>query len=152
MLRGLEGRLAAVTGDAQSALDAALEAGVVLEGHERGVPSPCRGAFEDPAEVLLDAWESAAAQRRVHDAPLTAAAEAAVARLEKFAGLYPVCRPSALVLHGRADRLRGQHGRAKARFEEAAQLARRMGLRGDEHRAQQEGARLWPPTAEARQS
>ncbi|HZJ69801.1 MAG TPA: tetratricopeptide repeat protein, partial [Planctomycetota bacterium] len=59
MLRGVEARMTAVTGDAQAAISAALESVAILRGHESGVPSPCRGALEDPAEVLVDMWEQA---------------------------------------------------------------------------------------------
>ncbi len=147
MLRGVEARLAAVTGDARTARVAALEAGTVLRGHESGVPSPCRGALEDPAEVLVEAWESAV-KRGERDAAIEEAARAAVTRVTQFARLYPVCRPSALVLDGRTERLRGDAARAMAKFEEAAQFARRMGMAGDEQRALQEAGRAWPPTME----
>jgi hypothetical protein len=71
------------------------------------VPSPCRGALEDPAEALVDSWESALTSGRVPDPQLAEAAAGAVARYSAFARLYPVCRPSALTLKERVDRLRG---------------------------------------------
>ena len=119
----------------------------MLRGHESGVPSPCRGALEDPAEVLVEAWESAV-KRGERDAAIEEAARAAVTHATQFARLYPVCRPSALVLDGRTERLRGDAARAIAKFEEAAQFARRMGMAGDEQRALQEAGRAWPPTME----
>ena len=113
MLRGVEARLAAVTGDARAAVAAALEAGAVLRGHESGVPSPCRGALEDPAEALVEVWESTV-KRGEHDADDRGGG--AVPRRPastRFAKLYPVCRPSALVLDGRVERLRGNDGRGE---------------------------------------
>jgi hypothetical protein len=151
MLRGVEARLAAVTGDADAAIAAALECGAVLRGHEDGVPSPCRGALEDPAEVLVEAWESAVKTNGA-EPRIVEAAGAAVTRATRFAKLYPVCRPSALVLAGRVDRLRGADAAAKAKFDEAAQLARRMGMAGDEQRAMREAGRAWPPTMEIRRT
>jgi len=89
-------------------------------------------------------------KRGAHDPKIADAAAAAVARVSAFAKLYPVCRPSALVLDGRLDRLRGKHASAKAKFEEAARLARRIGMAGDEQRAMHETGRAWPPTMEIR--
>jgi ATP/maltotriose-dependent transcriptional regulator MalT len=86
MLRGVEARLAAVTGDASAAVTAALEAGAVLRGHESGVPSPCRGALEDPAEALVEVWESAL-KRGEHDADIASATQAAASRVAQFAKL-----------------------------------------------------------------
>ena len=151
MLRGVEARLAAVTGDAHAARAAALEAGAVLRGHESGVPSPCRGALEDPAEVLVEAWESAV-RRGEHDAAIATAAQAAATRVAEFAKLYPVCRPSALMLDGRVARLRGDDAGATTKFGEAAQLARRMGMAGDESRALHEAERAVPPAMETRRT
>jgi tetratricopeptide (TPR) repeat protein len=152
MLRGVDARLAAVSGELAAAVAAAREAGEILRGHESGVPSPCRGALEDPAEVLLEAWESALGAGRTADAGLTDAAAAAVARVTQFARLYPVCRPSALVLQARADRLRSDAAAAKAKFAEAARIARHIGMAGDEQKAQSEAARAWPPTLETRRT
>ena len=151
MLRGVEARLAAVTGDASAAVTAALEAGAVLRGHESGVPSPCRGALEDPAEALVEVWESAL-KHGEHDADIASATQAAASRVAQFAKLYPVCRPSALVLDGRVERLRGNGAAAHTKFDEAAGLARRMGMAGDESRASREKERVWPPAMETRRT
>ena len=147
MLRGVEARMTAVTGDAQAAISAALDSVAILRGHESGVPSPCRGALEDPAEVLVDMWEQAIKSGDAA-ADVAAAAMTAVARVAQFAKLYLVCRPSALILQGRTDRLRGSDAAANAKFNEAASLARRMGMGGDAARAQRESQRTWPPTME----
>lgn len=140
MLRGVEARLHAVRGDFAAATAAAIEAGQVLRGHENGVPAPCRGALEDPAEALVSAWESAVAADCVPDAALVTATRLAVARVVRFAKLHAVCRPSALIVDARVDFLDGQAARGRARLAEAADLARRLGMAADEERARTEAA------------
>jgi hypothetical protein len=100
---------------------------------------------------LVDMWESAMKHGDNH-ADIAPAAQAAASRFAQFAKLYPVCRPSALVLEGRVERLRGNSAAAQSKFDEAAGLARRIGMAGDEARAMQEMGRAWPPTMEIRRT
>jgi Protein kinase domain/AAA ATPase domain len=141
MLRGVEAWLAVIRGDHTAATAAALEAGTVLNGHESGVPSPCRGALEDPAEALVTVWERSVASGRGDIEALARDAGAAVTRVARFARLHPVVRPSALVLDARADFLRGEAARARGKLDEAARIAHRMGMAGDEARARHAGPR-----------
>jgi tetratricopeptide (TPR) repeat protein len=145
MQKGIEARLATATGDHATAVAFAVEAGREIGDHEAGVPSPCRGAIEDPALALLDAWSEAAQSGRGPTGILREATAGALRRAHRFARLHPVCRPAALVIAGRGELLAGRRDRATAHWREAVTLARRIGLLKDEAEAHIELARLAPP-------
>jgi class 3 adenylate cyclase/tetratricopeptide (TPR) repeat protein len=79
--------------------------------------------YSGPAEVYLEAWED---EQPLRDEPTRAAA--ALARLKRFAAVFPVGRPRLAILEGRRAWLRGQRSAAFRRWRQGLERATQLDM------------------------
>ena len=79
--------------------------------------------YVGPAEVYLEAWER---DQPFRDEPRRAAE--AIARMKRFAGVFPVGRPRWAILEGRRSWLAGRKGRALRMWRRALTSATQLDM------------------------
>ncbi len=89
----------------------------------------CIGAYSFVAEVFLALWQEAAPLDRP---PLARLARRSCKDVWQSAKVFPSHRPRALLLDGRAAALDGRSGRARKRYEESLEAARKLDMIYDE--------------------
>jgi class 3 adenylate cyclase/tetratricopeptide (TPR) repeat protein len=114
---------------------------------EAGPPSSGMAitAYESLTEAANDLW--AASQGR--DAELGKLSARAVAQMDRFAGLFPIGKPTATFHRGRRTEIAGSGARAVAAYRTALESARTMGLPWGEAAASAALARCAPEAERA---
>ena len=112
-------------GEEAAGLEAAQEALRILAGASPTTYNNVEG-YSGAAEIFLRLWQAGGGGPS--PAELERSARQALGALKRYARVFPIARPRALLWEGLLCQLQGKSGRARSRWRQGIQEAQRLGL------------------------